>query len=92
MFLYLKLPTSYYLGNTELATTVTHKDLGITVMSTLSWSAHYDQILSKAYKSFNLIHRTFKISPSIPIHAKKVLYFSLVRSKLTYTVHKFPIC
>ena len=35
---HLKVPTSYHLGDTELATT-THKDLGIMVMSTLSWSA-----------------------------------------------------
>jgi len=81
---HLKLPTSYYLGDTELAPTTTLKDLGVMVTSTLSWSSHYDLILSKAYKSFNLIRRTFKGSPSLPVHAKKILYFSLVRSKLTY--------
>ena len=71
---HLKLPTSYYLGDTELATTTTHKDLGIMVMSTLSWSAHYDQILSE---SFNLIHQTFKSSLSLPIHTKKYYIFHL---------------
>jgi len=54
------------------------------VTSTLSWTTHYDLILSKAYKSFNLIRRTFKGFPFLPVHAKKILYFSLVRSKLTY--------
>jgi len=80
---HLQSSTSYSLGDTQLATTSVHKDLGITVTSNLSWTAHYDQILSKAYKSFNLICQTFK-SSNLPIHAKKTLYFSLVRSKLTY--------
>ena len=81
---HLQLSTSYLLGDTLLATTSTHKDLGITVASNLSWTAHYDLILSKAYRSFDLIRRTFKNSCNLPIHAKKTLYFSLVGSKLTY--------
>ena len=75
--------TSYPLGDTQLATMSVHKDLGITVASNLSWTAHYDQILGKAYKSFNLICQTFK-SSNFSIHAKKTLYFSL---KLTYCSH-----
>jgi len=71
---HLKLPTSYYVGNTELAPTTTLKDLGVMVTSTLSWSAHYDLILSKAYKSFNLIHRTFKGSPFLPVHMPRKYY------------------
>jgi len=41
---HLKLPTSYYLEDTELAPTATLKDLGVMVTS---WSTHYDLILTK---------------------------------------------
>ena len=64
-------------------TTTVHKDFGITVTSNLSWTAYFDVILSKAYKSFNLIRRTFK-SSKLPIHSKKTFYLSLFGSKLTY--------
>ena len=40
-------------------------------------------IMIKAYKNFNLICRVFK-SCNLPVHAKKTLYFSLVRFILTY--------
>ena len=39
-------------------------------------------MLSKAYKTFDLLHRSF--AKALSIHTKKVLYISLVRSKLTY--------
>ena len=48
------------LGDSLLVATPSHKGLGITVTSNVSWTAHYDQILSKAYKNFNFIHQTFK--------------------------------
>jgi len=32
-----------------------HKDLGVTFSSDLSWSAHYNAILIKAYQTLGLI-------------------------------------
>ena len=59
-----------------------HKDLGIVMSHDLSWNKHYDYLLSKAYRTLGLLCRTF--SNTMSIHAKKVLYISLVRSRLSY--------
>ena len=65
-------------GNSMLRTS-----LGVLLMSKdLSWEDHYDYMLSKVYKIFGLLHRSF--AKAISIHTKKVLYISLVRSKPTY--------
>ena len=48
----------------------------------LSWDNHYKYILSNAYKMLGLLRRTF---PKVDcVQAKKALYLSLIRSKLTY--------
>ena len=47
----------------------------------LSWSRHCEYIVSKAYRTLGMIRRAFKTS-SIP--AKRKLYLSLVRSRLSY--------
>ena len=48
----------------------------------LLWDNHYKYILSNAYKMLGLLRRTF---PKVDcVQAKKALYLSLVRSKLTY--------
>jgi len=73
------------LGDSTLTTVSSHCDLGVVVSSNLSWTTHYNQILNKAYKSLGLLQRIFRASLSI--HAKKLLYFSLVRSKVTYYSH-----
>jgi len=51
-------------------------------MNCLAWSNHYTHMLSKAYKTLNLIHHTFKLSYSSSIKAK--LYISLICSTITY--------
>lgn len=73
---------SYRVNNNVLTPTDFTRDLGITISSDLSWSNHYKSITSKAYRSLNLIRRTFGHSPSIT--ARKKLYISLVRSQITY--------
>ena len=73
--------SNYLLNGTTVYKQTSTKDLGIIVTSEMSWSNHYKSIASKAYKSLGLIRRTFK---SNSVHAKKLLYISLVRSKLTY--------
>ena len=63
---------------TVISKVCTHKDLGITISSNLSWESHYTFILAKAYKTLGLLWRSF--SSNITIQSKKQLYLSLVRS------------
>ena len=76
------LPTSYTIGTSSITKVESHKDLGITLSSNLSWDAHYDHIIAKAYSILGLLRRTF--SPQNPARSKKQLYISLVRSQLLY--------
>ena len=57
------------------------KDLGVHISSFLKSSTHCEFIASNAYKSLGLIRRTFSTHSTI---AKKLLYLTLVRSRLTY--------
>ena len=76
------LKQTYYVNNCPVATKTHHKDLGIIMSTDLSWRNHYDYLLSKAYKTLGLLRRT--LARSMSIHTKKVLYYSLIRSMLTY--------
>ena len=58
------------------------QNLGIIISSDLDWSDHFQYISSQAYKTFGLLRRTFCNCNSI--HAKKLLYLSLVRPKFIY--------
>ena len=72
----------YLLNNQVLAVSNSHKDLGVIISANLDWSDHYNHICSQAYRTLGLLRRTFKNCTSA--NAKKLLYLSLVRSKLTY--------
>ena len=54
-----QLPTSYTIGTSSITNVESHKDLGITLQSNLSWDAHYDHIIAKAYSILGLLRRTF---------------------------------
>ena len=56
-----------------------HKDLGIFFNNNLTWTDHYDHIITKAYNTLGLLHRTFKTNN---VQVKKQLYISLVWSQL----------
>ena len=60
----------------------TYRDLGVVISSDLIWCAHHNRIIAEAYRSLSLICRTFQHTNTIS--AKKLLYLSLVRSKLSY--------
>ena len=60
----------------------TLKDRGVNLTANLDWSKHYKCILSKAYRMLNLLQRTFCSDNSCKV--KKVLYLTLVRSRVTY--------
>ena len=80
----------YYLNGELIATSTHGKDLGVTFSSDLSWNKHYEKISSKAYQTLGLIRRTFSLSSSVK--AKKLLYLSLVRSKITYCTQVWRPC
>ena len=71
----------YLLCGSQLKVANSCRDLGIIVSDNLSWSDHYKFISSKAYSQLSLVKRCF-INASTSF--KKLLYISLVRSKITY--------
>ena len=72
----------YLLNDQQLPLKHTHRDLGVVISSDLTWSAHHNRIIAEAYRSLSLIRRTFQHTNTIS--AKRLLYLSLVRSKLSY--------
>ena len=75
--------SSNYTVNDTSITSLDHcRDLGVIFSTDLSWTKHYNAITAKAYQSLGLIRRTF--CPFIPTSIKKLLFISLVKSKLTY--------
>ena len=72
----------YKLCNSEVVHKDNLRDLGVILSRDLSWSAHYNAITSKAYKTLGPIRRCF--NRNIPYFAKKNLYISLVLSQITY--------
>ena len=72
---------TYTINGTPIKSVLQHKDLGVIFSSDFNWSAHYNTITTKAYKTLGLIRRTFK---TISINAKKQLYIALVKSQLLY--------
>ena len=71
----------YLIQNNPVSTKHDIKDLGIMFSCSFQWDLHYKSIVSKAYKMFYILRRTFTC-PSLV--ARKRLYFTLVRSHLTY--------
>jgi len=79
-----KFLTSYAINGSTIPSLPKHKDLGVLICNNLDWGPHLDHILTKAYKTLGLIHRTFSqsVSPSVKVK----LYIALVRSQTIYTV------
>ena len=73
---------TFTLNQHQLSVSNSCKDLGVILTSNLDFSDHYTYISRQAYKILGLLRRTFSNCTST--HAKKLLYITLVRSKLTY--------
>ncbi len=74
--------SSYTIDDNLIPTNTTHRDLGVIASADLSWSHHYKNLASHAYKTLGLLRRSFRSTDCI--NAKKSLYLSLVRSQLLY--------
>ena len=74
--------SDYVLHGSVLKSVSRVRDLGVTFSDDLSWSLHYQAISRSAYSQLSLLQRTF--SASCPTSVKKLLYLTLVHSKLTY--------
>ena len=72
----------YIINGCEVSKKDSHCDLGIIFSADLSWSNHYNHIITKAYRALGLLRRTFGHTYSIT--TKKVLYLHTVRSCLLY--------
>ena len=68
------------MGNILNSPVDSYRDLGFTITKDLSWKVHIDSITKKANRSLGFIKRTCVFKA--PMQAKKLLYFSMVRSKL----------
>lgn len=76
------VPPSYQLLNESIPSATCTKYLGVTIDSSLSWSAHIKNISASASQVLGLIRRNFGKCTS---KARELLYTSLVRSKLEYS-------
>ena len=74
--------SSYSMCGSVISSCSSHKDLGITLSSDLSWTKHHQSILAKAYRTLYMVRRNFCLS--CPVSIKRQLYISLVRSQVTY--------
>ena len=72
----------YMLEASQIPEVNCHRDLGVLVSSDLSCADHYKYVCKNAYGIFNMVRRSIPFSS--PITTKKLLYTSLVRSKLSY--------
>ena len=59
---------TYFFNGSSIKSASSCKDLGIIVSSGLSWSQHYNMIISRVYHQLAFIPRTFSVS--IPIRVK----------------------
>ena len=73
---------SYTINSEPIIASNQHKDLGILLTTSFSWSPHISSLLVKAYCSLRLIRRVVPFNSNINL--KRSLYLSLVRSHFTY--------
>ena len=72
----------YNINGKEITRLITVKDLGVTFKSSLDFSEHISSIVQSAYRSLGFIIRNTQRFHDI--NALKILFHSLVRSKLEY--------
>ena len=73
---------SYHVEGSIIPTKNSHRDLGVIISANLDWKDHYQHLTASAYRMLGLLRRHFSIKNSV--EAKKTLYISIIRSRLTY--------
>lgn len=71
----------YTLGTSPLKQVTSHKYLGVTLTSNLSWNLHIDNICSSAFRKLCFLKHKLRNSPS---NVKLLSYFTFIRPKLEY--------
>ena len=74
--------SSFTINDVSVPTVAQYKDVGVIISSNLSFTAHLNRILSKAYNSLGMIRRAIPSNCSTAL--KRTLYLTLVRSQVTY--------
>jgi hypothetical protein len=77
------------LNGTQVKEVPTHKHLGLTFNSTLSWSDHIGALTTKANKCVGLLRR---ISRDVPRKCLEILYKAMIRPILEYAGVIFDGC
>ena len=72
-----------YIDNEELKRTKIYKYLGVWIDEGLNWKAHIAKISSSLSKTVGVY---FKIRNYVSMHCLKIVYYSLIQSKLTYGI------
>ena len=72
----------YYVGSCPITSVDTHKDLGITVSASLTWSKHIAKICRRAYTALYTLRRIIPQRSSVGLRRR--LYLSNIRSLLIY--------
>jgi hypothetical protein len=72
---------SLYLNGVQIVEVLTHKHLGLTFNSNLTWSDHITQLVSKASKCVGLLKR---ISRDVPRKCLEILYKSTILPIMEY--------
>lgn len=76
------MSSPYLLDGAPITSSFLYKDLGVMVSGDLCWSSHHDFIISKAYKQYYMIRRSFRSLNSV--RAKRLLYTSLITPSILY--------
>ena len=71
----------YYLNDTKIATTTTHKDLGVLVDDHLKFFNHTTVVTAKANQMLGMIKRSFE---NLHLSMVTKLFTALVRPTLDY--------
>ena len=72
----------YILNNTQLVRVSAEKDLGVTIMGTLSWHSHIYTITTRDNKLLGLLKWTCPLLTDVS--TRRAPYLSLVKSQLCY--------
>ena len=71
-----------FFDNNQLGEANTHKDLGLTLSNTLSWSEHIHNLVQSVSKNTDVI---FKLKYSLDRKTLETMYTSFIRPKLEYS-------